>query len=118
APAPLLSSGPPTRAMLPSADSATETPCAADPTASLATNLSPCCLHTPPLRVNTHAAPTPPELHPPGMSHVPPTMAGAPSADSATVVPCLAFPVASGANSLACWLHPPPLRVKTHTAPA
>src|SRR3974377_2240236 len=52
-----LSSTPPTMAVLPSADSATETPWAAFPTAPVPTSLLPCWVHTPPLRLKTHAAP-------------------------------------------------------------
>ena len=46
-----LSPGPPTMAVLPSADSATETPCPAFPTAPVPTSLLPCWVQTPPLRV-------------------------------------------------------------------
>src|SRR5258708_5313669 len=46
-------------AMLPSADSATDMPWRALPTAPVLTSLLPCCIQTPPLRVNTHAAPGP-----------------------------------------------------------
>ena len=46
-----LSSGPPTMAVLPSADSATEAPCSAVPTAPVPTSLLPCWVQTPPLRV-------------------------------------------------------------------
>ncbi len=42
---------------VPSAEIATEVPCWAYPTAPVPTSLLPCCDHTPPLRVNTHAAP-------------------------------------------------------------
>src|SRR5437773_316544 len=57
APASPLSPRPPTTAVLPSPDTATEVPCPAAPTAPVPTSLAPCWLHTPPLRVNTHAAP-------------------------------------------------------------
>ena len=50
-------------AVLPSADSATEPPCSACPTAPVPTSLLPCWVQTPPLRVNTHAAPTPNAAH-------------------------------------------------------
>ncbi len=52
-----LSSGPPTMAVVPSAEIATEVPCRAYPTAPVPTSLLPCCDHTPPLRLNTQAAP-------------------------------------------------------------
>ena len=59
--------------------------------APVPTNLGPCWLHTPPERVNTHAAPTlPPELPlmTMGLSLGPPTMAVFPSLESATDKPC------------------------------
>src|SRR5262249_13743875 len=45
APTPLLSFGPPTMAVLPSADSATEVACQAFPTAPVPTSLLPCCVN-------------------------------------------------------------------------
>src|SRR6516225_9793657 len=112
-------------AVLPSPDSATEEPCWAFPTAPLPTSLFPCWLHTPPLRVNTHAAPTAPAVvkQPAGeaLSHGPPTMAVLPSPDSATETPWSTSegPTAPVPTSLfPCWVHTPPLRVNTHTAPA
>ena len=69
-------------AVLPSADSATEMPCSAAPTAPVPTSFVPCWVQTPPLRVKTHAAPV--KL----LSRYPPTMAVLPSADSATEMPC------------------------------
>src|SRR5262249_32649410 len=116
APTELLSCGPPTMAVLPSADSATARPCAAKPTAPLPTSLFPCWVQTPPLRVNTHAAPA---EEPRGASLIPPTRAVLPSADDATESPCWAGPAAPVPTSLLpCWVHTPPLRVNTHTAPA
>src|SRR3982074_1029706 len=56
----LLSDHPPTTAVLPSAESATDMPWRALPTAPTPTSLLPCCVQTPPLRVNTHAAPAAP----------------------------------------------------------
>jgi Transcriptional regulatory protein, C terminal len=50
APVTLLSPTPPTMAVLPSADSATEWPCLACPTASLPTSMLPCWVQTLPLR--------------------------------------------------------------------
>src|SRR5580700_6936218 len=57
APSWLLSPYPPTIAVLPSAESATDQPWSAAPTAPLPTSLAPCWVQTPPLRVKTHAAP-------------------------------------------------------------
>jgi hypothetical protein len=55
-------------AVLPSADSATETPWAASPTAPLPTSLAPCWLHMPALRVKAHVAPAALSLSPPIMA--------------------------------------------------
>src|SRR5580692_6908990 len=99
-------------AVLPSADSATEAPCEAAPTAPVPTSLLPCWVQTPPLWVKTHAAPAN-ELSP-----FPPTMAVLPSADSATEAPWPTIPPAPVPTSLLpCWVQTPPLRVKTHAAP-
>src|SRR5436309_2321447 len=97
--------------MLPSADSATDVPWRAFP---VLTSLSPCCVQTPLLRVNTHAASAP---HPP-------TMAVLPSPDRATAIPC---PEGNGdspargtpvpTSLLPCCVQIPPLRVNTHAAP-
>src|SRR5208282_670979 len=81
APMSVLSPGPPTTAVVPSADSATEVPWLAPPTAPVPTSLLPCWVHTPLLRVKTHAAPMP------LLSHHPPAIAVLPSADSATDQP-------------------------------
>src|SRR5258708_3203100 len=109
-------------AMLPSADSATDMPWRALPTAPGLTSLLPCCIQTPPLRVNTHAAPAAPRpkgtdrSH--GLSAGPPTMAVLPSADNATDMPWRALPTASVPTSfLPCCVQTPPLRVNTHAAP-
>src|SRR5262249_39659676 len=114
APMPTLSLFPPTMAVLPSPDSATEMACWALPTASVPTSLG--CWHHPPIpgqRMNTHVAPAKP------LSRFPPTMAVWPAPDSATDRLCGALPPASAPTSLPpCWLHTPPLWVKTHTAPA
>src|SRR5437588_619561 len=100
-------------AVFPPPESATELPCPACPTAPVPTSRPPCWVHTPPLRVNTHPAPA--ML----LSAQPPTSAVLPSADSATEIPCCAFPVVPVPMSLPpCWVHVPPLRVNTHTAPA
>src|SRR6266540_2620790 len=111
---PPSSATPPTMAVLPSADSATDVPWRALPTASVPTSFLPCCVQTPPLRVNTHAAPVLP------LSDHPPTMAVLPSAESATDMPWRAFPIAPVPTSfLPCCVQAPPLlRVNTHAASA
>src|SRR5262249_9110191 len=113
APTLMLSAFPPTTAVFPSADTATEFPWPAPPTARLPTSFVPCWLHTPPLRVHTHAAPAPPSSKPPPMTAV------FPSADTATAFPWCAAPPAPVPTSLGpCWLHTPPLRVPSDAAPA
>src|SRR5207249_196095 len=108
-----LSPSPPTTAVLPSAESATDSPCSAIPTAPVPTSLLPCWVQTPLLLVKTHTAPAN-ELSP-----SPPTKAVLPSAESATEKPCLAVPTAPVPTSwLPCWVQTPLLLVKTHTAPA
>src|SRR5450631_2633411 len=100
-------------AVWPSADSATEVPCRAAPTAPVPTSFDPYWVQTPPLRVQTHAAPAS------ELSLNPPTMAVLPSADSATEVPCRAAPTAPVPTSFdPYWVQTPPLRVQTHAAPA
>src|SRR5580765_656848 len=107
-----MSASPPTMAVYPSADSATDRPCNALPTAPVPTSFNPCWLHTPPLRVYTHAAPAVP------LSLAPPTTAVFPSADSAIETPCSATPTAPVPTSFVpCWLHTPALRVYAHAAP-
>src|SRR5262249_55030062 len=119
APACELSPGPPTMAVLPSAESATDMPCWARPNAPVPTRLLPCWFQTPlELRVKTQTAPAPELLPALELSLGPPTMAVLPSADSATEVPCWALPIAPvPTNLLPCWLQTPPLRVKTQAAP-
>src|ERR1017187_9588432 len=113
APAVVLSVGPPTMAVFPSADRATDIPCSALLTAPVPKSLPPCWFHTPPVRVSTQAAPA--LLLSPG----PPTMAVFPSADNATERPCPAPPAATVPTSLSpCWFHTPPVRVYTQAAPA
>src|SRR5215813_9482304 len=108
-----LSPGPPTIAVLPSADSATDMPWRALPTASMLTSFLPRCVHTPRVRVNTHAAPVLP------LSDHPPTMAVLPSAESATDMPWRAFPTAPLPTSfLPCCVQVAPLRVNTHAPSA
>src|SRR5258708_22660523 len=81
APALLLSPYPPTIAVLPSAERDTEPPCSAAPTAPEPISLGPCWVQTPPLLVQTHAAPV---LM---LSPNPPTMAVLPSAETDTAAP-------------------------------
>src|SRR5947209_5869886 len=103
-----LSPGPPTMAVLPSAESATDVPWRAFPTAPLPTSFLPCCFQTSPLRADTHAAPV---LL---ASDHPPTIAVLPSAESATDIPCRAAPTAPvPASFLPCCAHTSPLRVNT-----
>src|SRR3972149_1123537 len=75
APALPLSAFPPTMAVLPSAERDTERPCGAIPTAPEPTRLGPCWVPSPPLLVQTQAAPV---LL---LSKPPPTMAVLPSAE-------------------------------------
>jgi hypothetical protein len=77
-----LSCGPPTNAVFPSAESATDVPCPAFPLALIPTSLFPCWLQTPFVRVNTHAAPAA------ALLERPPTSAVFPSAERATEEPC------------------------------
>src|SRR5690349_20039337 len=70
-----LSNEPPTIAVLPSAESATELPCLAAPDAALPTSFARCD-HVLPTRTNTHASPV---LR---LSAGPPTRAVFPSAES------------------------------------
>src|ERR1039458_6104824 len=70
-------------AVLPSAERDTNRPCQASPTASETTKSAPCLLQTPPLLVQTLAAPPP--------SQGPPTMAVLPSAERDTDQPCPAL---------------------------
>jgi hypothetical protein len=110
-----LSPGPPTMAVSPSADSATDTPWAAGwgPTAPVPISLLPCWVQTPLLRVKIHTAPVCPRS--PG----PPTMAVLPSAESATDEPWPGGVLSPSlpTSLLPCWVQTPPLRVYTHAAP-
>src|SRR5437870_1571602 len=85
--------GPPRIAVSPSEESPTDEPCAAPPSAPIPTSSAPCCAHTPPLLVNTHAAPAP------TLSSLP-TIAVLPSEERATELPCLMFPAAPVPTSL------------------
>jgi hypothetical protein len=82
APVTALSLGPPTIAVSPSPESETENPCPTGegPMAPEPISFA-CWLHTPPDRVNTHAAPAS------ALSPDPPTMAVFPSAESETEIP-------------------------------
>src|SRR5262249_57819664 len=113
APIPASSKSPPTAAVLPSADSATEMPSLAAPPAPVPTNFEPCCVHAEPLRTKIHAAPTA------ELSAEPPPMAVLPSADSATEAPWPAAPPAAVPTDFEpCCLHLAPPRTNTHAAPA
>src|SRR5438105_575498 len=111
-----LSPGPPKIAVLPSADNATDVPWQALPTASVPTSFLPCCVQTPPLRENTHAAP---RLR---LSLGPPTMVVLPSPDTATDAPWDHKPppysLVAPTSLPSCCFQRPPLRVNTHAAPA
>src|SRR6266540_1578304 len=87
-PATPLSPGPPTIAVLRSAERATEAPWNEAPAAPVPTSLTPCWVQTPPLRVKTHAPPTPKPL-----STGAPTIAVLPSAERETDWPCCPPPV-------------------------
>src|ERR1051326_3599859 len=80
APVAPLSSGPPTMAVLPSADMHTEAPCSAAPTAPEPTSFT-CWTQVEPARRYIHAAPVEPA------SSAPPTIATLPSNDSETASP-------------------------------
>src|ERR1035441_9498858 len=92
-------------AVLPSAERDTNRPCQASPTASEPTKSAPCLVQTPPLLVQTLAAPPP--------FPVPPTMAVLPSAERDPASPCDPEPT----SLVPCWLQTPPLLVQTHAAP-
>src|SRR5258708_37310376 len=85
------------------------------PPAPLPPSLLPCCVQTPPLRGNTHAAPV--VL----LSLGPPTMAVLPSPDRATDAPWVHNPppysLVVPTSLLPCCLQAPPRRVITHPAP-
>ena len=99
--------------MLPSADNATEEPCAPLPTAPVPTSFDPCCFHVAPERANTQTAPAP------LLSAGPPINAVLPSEERATAHPWFAGPAALEPSSFVpCCAHTPPVRVNTQTAPA
>src|SRR5262245_38962170 len=122
APIVLLSLGPPTMAVLPSPERATDAPWDHKPppySLVVPTSLPPCCLQTPPLRVNTHAAPVGPTRGGRSRSALlgpgPPTMAVLPSADSATDIPWLVLPTAPVSDQLRQLLEGPRRRVAGKT---
>src|SRR6202167_6137526 len=110
----VLSFGPPTSALAPSPDKANDVPCPAVPAAPVPTSLLPCCVHAPPERANTQAAPAF-ELSP-----GPPISAVLPSPDRAAEAPCdTAGPEAPAPTSLTpCCVQALPERVNTQAAPA
>src|ERR1017187_9962814 len=112
APTPPLSFFPPTRAVLPSAERDTEVPWSAGPAMPDPTSLVPCWLQTPPVLVQTHAAPALPQ------SLYPPTMAVLPSAERDTEPPWRAPDAPDPTSLVPCWLQTPPVLVQTHAAPA
>src|SRR5207244_7606625 len=83
------------------------------PMAPVPTSLAPCWVQTPPLLVQTHAAPAL------ALSLLPPTMAVLPSKESDTERPCRATPTAPVPTRLVpCWVQTLPLLVQIHAAPA
>src|SRR5437667_12041098 len=99
-------------AVFPSADNAMPCPWSAAPTAPVPTSLAPCWLHTPPLRVYTHAAPALP------LSRNPPTMAVFPSADTSEERRVGAAPTSLRSTCAAPCFHNTPLLVETTHAAA
>src|SRR4029077_10853217 len=98
APAWPSSSGPPTSAVSPSAESATLAPKRALPDAPAPVS-SACCVQVEPERVKTHAAPAP------ALSSGAPTSAVLPSAESATALPNLPLPTSPLAVIFEpCWI--------------
>src|SRR5471032_576198 len=115
APVMLLSLGPPIKAVVASADNATLDPNHVSMVAPVPVSFGPCCVHPPPERVKSQAAPKPP------LSNAAPIMAVLPSADNATLPanqPPSVPPVSSVAVSFApCCVQVPPERVNTQAAP-
>src|ERR1700677_3044784 len=113
----MSSLGPPRMAVLPSADREAERPTRGAPAwPNGCRALVWLWLQRPLLRVKTHAPPMFDALFAPALFG-PPTTAVSPSADRATETPCRGVPETFMPISLACWLHTPTLRVKTHVAP-
>src|ERR1700674_3249457 len=110
APALLLSKKPPSITVLPSEEMATERPWSASPTAPVPTCFVPCCVQTPPVRVNTQTAPALP------LSPTPPSITVFPSEETATEVPCWEAPTEPLPTSFEpCCVQTPPLRINTQT---
>src|SRR5262249_1725630 len=110
-PAPELSLGPPTRAVLPSKDKATEAAKAGAPLIPLGMSVA-CCVQVPlPLRVNTSAVTI--RLSSGGA----PTMAVLPSPDRPTDQPCSDCGLTAVPTSLAPCCQVPLLRTNIHAAP-
>ena len=80
------SAGPPTSAVFPSPEIATDCPWLESPVVPVPTSLGPCCSQTPWDRAKTQAAPVT------ASAFGPPKMSVSPSAESAAAYPCRAFP--------------------------
>src|SRR5215470_13012656 len=102
---------PPTRAVLPSADSATPAPNSASPMAKAPASCA-CWVHVPELLVKTYAAPALPP------ARAPPTRMVLPLAESATPVPKSPKPCEGtpAPVRMATSVHVPPLRTRTSSA--
>lgn len=111
APGKLLSNGPPTIAVLPSAEIATAWPCWDWPMDPLPTSLGPCWVQAPFVFTNTQAAPVF------WLSPAPPTMAVFPSFESAMEVPTAEVPEGSVGLRFPCRVQTPLERVNTQTWP-
>src|ERR1043166_7956862 len=112
APGPPPSPGPPTIAVVPLPESATDQPCRDWVWDPMPTSLGPCWSHVLPFRANTHAAPRTPS------SLTPPTRARPPLADNDTDQPCAAAPTAPAPSSRGpCLLQRPPDRRYIQAAP-
>src|SRR4051812_15333885 len=111
APTALLSRLPPTKAVLPSLESATLTPKRLAPTVPAPVILTPCWLQALPARVKTQTEPLP------AASSSPPISAVLPSGVSATLLPKWPVPASPAPVNLAPSLQVAPARVKTQTAP-
>src|SRR5262245_28414969 len=117
----LFSVAPPISAVLPSEETAVDSPKRrpSEPRmGSLGVSFGPCWVHTPPTRVKTQNAPAP--LLPTGrLSLGPPMTAVLPSEERAVAKPKAPSPISSLPVSFGpCCVHVDPERVNTHTAPA
>ncbi len=112
------SAGPPTSAVFPSPEIATDCPWLASPEVPVPTSLGPCCSQTPWERAKTQAAPVA------ASAFGAPEMSVSPSAEIATAYPCRACPTSvTGGVKLPtsfgpCCVQDVPDRVKTQTAPS